>query len=70
VCISVSYGFLFGSGSGPEWDSLKVTWGANPLSSEYFVKQPLTIEEAKKDGFEQIPGTCEGKFLGQRFLKK
>jgi len=69
LCISASYGFLFGSGSGPEWNSVRVTWGPNPFSRNYFVKQPLTIEEAKKDGFEQISFGCEGKFLGQRFIK-
>jgi len=67
--IGLSHELLSGGGSGPEWDSLKVTWGPNPLSREYFVKQPLTTAEAKKEGYEQIPGQCEGKFLGQRFMK-
>ncbi|CAF1451014.1 unnamed protein product [Rotaria sordida] len=69
TCIGSSYSFLFGGGSGPEWDSLKVTWGPNPLSREYFVKQPRTTAEAKKNGFEPIAGQCEGKFLGQRYIK-
>ncbi|CAF3346857.1 unnamed protein product [Rotaria sp. Silwood1] len=62
-------GFLFGSDSGPEWKTLSTTWGPNPLSHHYYVKQPLTIEDAKKDGFEQISNSCQGKFIGQRFIK-
>ena len=56
-------GFLFGSNSGPEWDSLSITWGPNPLNNQYFAKQPLTVEEAKKDGFEQISSGCQGNFI-------
>jgi len=69
VCISSTYGLLFGSKDGPEWNALRTTWGANPLSSKYFVKQPLTVEDAKKNGFEQVSTGCAGKFLGQRFIK-
>jgi len=69
VTIGSSYGFVFGEGSGPEWDSLKVTWGPNPLSRNYFVKQPLTVTEAKEAGYQQISSQCEGKVLGQRFIK-
>jgi hypothetical protein len=53
---------LFGSGSGPEWNSFKATWGPNPLSREYFVNQPLTVAEAKKNGYEQISGECGGEY--------
>jgi len=60
---------LFGGGSGPEWDTLRVTWGANPLSKESFVKQPRTVAEAKKEGYTQVSEKCEGQFLGQRFIK-
>lgn len=63
----IASGFLFGAG--PEWHSLRTTWGANPFSSSYFVNQPLTVEEAKKAGYEQIPGECQGKFLGQRYMQ-
>ena len=55
-------GFLFGNRDGPAWTSLKVTWGPNPFSQDYFVKQPLTADEAKKDGYEQISTGCQGKF--------
>ncbi len=41
---------------------MRTTWGPNPLNHNYYTKQPLTIEEAKKDGFEQIPGGCQGTF--------
>ncbi len=54
---------MFGSGAGPEWDSLRTTWGANPFSSEYFVKQPLTVEDAKQAGFEQFSSGCDGEFI-------
>jgi len=67
---SASHCFMFGgSGSGPEWNSLKVTWGPNPLSKNYFTAQPLTIGEAKKDGFVEISNQCTGKFVGQRLMK-
>ena len=56
-------GFLFTSKSGPEWNALRTTWGPNPLSSKYYVKQPLTIEDAKKSGFEQISTGCQGRVL-------
>ncbi|CAF3292316.1 unnamed protein product, partial [Rotaria sp. Silwood2] len=57
------------SSSGPKWDTFKSTWGPNPLSKDYFVAQPLTVTEAKKEGFVQISTGCEGQFLGQRFIK-
>lgn len=53
---------MFGKGTGPEWESLKVTWGPNPLNREYFVNQPRTVDEAKKAGFEPISGPCAGEF--------
>ncbi|CAF4869034.1 unnamed protein product, partial [Rotaria socialis] len=62
-------GFLFAAGSGPEWNTLGTTWGPNPLNRQYFAKQPLTIDEARNSGFEQISTGCEGKFLGQRFIQ-
>jgi hypothetical protein len=37
------------------------TWGPNPLSPNYFVKQPLTVEDAKKNGFEQVSTGCGGE---------
>lgn len=56
-------GLFFGnSGSGPDWNSLKVTWGPNPLSAQYFVKQPLTVEDATKSGFVKISSACDGRF--------
>jgi hypothetical protein len=42
---------------------LRTTWGPNPFSSDYFTPQPLTIEDARKAGFEQIPGACQGTFI-------
>ncbi|CAF4347813.1 unnamed protein product, partial [Adineta steineri] len=56
-------GLLFNSTSGPEWDSMRITWGPDPLSPKYFVRQPLTIEEAKKERFEQISTGCQGEFI-------
>jgi len=67
--ISTACGSWFGDGAGPEWHSLRTTWGPNPFSSNYFVNQPLTVEEAKKAGFEQFSSGCEGKFFGQRFIQ-
>ena len=49
-------------------NSLRTTWGPDPTNAKYFVKQPLTIEEAKLAGFKQIPGKCRGKFLGYRYI--
>jgi len=39
-------------------------------AESFFQEQPLTVDEAKKAGFEQIPGQCNGKFLGSRFIKE
>ncbi|UJR07059.1 hypothetical protein I4U23_011347 [Adineta vaga] len=47
----------------------QVTWGPNPFSKHYYVKQPLTVTEAKNEGFTQISTQCNGTFLGQRFIK-
>jgi hypothetical protein len=69
LCVSAVSGLFFGKSGGPEWNSLRTTWGPNPFSSNYFAKQPLTVEEAKSAGFEQLPGDCNGKFLGQRFIQ-
>ncbi|CAF1175274.1 unnamed protein product [Rotaria sordida] len=71
VCIGELHGLLFGgSNKGPAWDTFRMTWGPNPLSSQYFVKQPLTLNEALNNGFIEIPGQCNGLFLGQRLVKK
>lgn len=51
---------MFGPKSGPEWNTLSVTWGANPLNRNYFLKQPLTADEARNEGFEQISNECQG----------
>jgi hypothetical protein len=61
---------FFGKSGGPEWNSLRTTWGPNPFSSNYFAKQPLTVEEAKSAGFEQLPGDCNGKFFLLSFVLK
>ena len=53
--------FFFGNKNDPDWKELKVTWGANPLSKEYFVNQPLTVEDAKKAGYEQVSSGCGGQ---------
>lgn len=60
-------GFFWGS-EGPAWNSLRTTWGLNPFSGNTFQKQPLTIEDAKAAGFEQIPGQCDGEFICIRSL--
>jgi hypothetical protein len=59
---------FFGGRGGPEWNSLRTTWGLNPFSANNFVKQPLTVEEAKSAGFEQLPGECNGKFSFVSFV--
>jgi len=69
VYVTAAYGLLLGRGSGPAWNNLKVTWGPNPFGSEYYVKQPLTIDDAKNEGWVQVNNGCQGKFLGQRFVK-
>jgi hypothetical protein len=51
-----------GSASGPAWETFRVTWGPNPLSKHYYVKQPLTVTEAKKEGFTQISTQCNGEY--------
>ncbi len=56
-------GLFFGDGAGPEWHSLRTTWGPNPFSHSYFVNQPLTVEDAKTAGFEQFSSGCEGEFI-------
>ena len=53
---------LFWGSEGPAWNSLRTTWGLNPFSGNTFRKQPLTIEDAKAAGFEEIPGQCAGTF--------
>ena len=50
-------------------NSLRITWGRDPFSGNFFVKQPLTTKEAKKAGFKRIPEKCEGKFLGYRYIQ-
>ena len=37
-----------------------VTWGPNPLSSSYFVRQPRTTADAVNQGFVKI-SDCDGK---------
>ncbi|XP_067132832.1 uncharacterized protein [Centruroides vittatus] len=54
----------------PTWDTLRVTWGRNPLSSINFSKMPLTIGDASGKGFRKLPGKCSGgNFYGHRYIK-
>lgn len=55
--------------SEPTWQSLRVTWGVNLLSSRVFSKLPLTESKARSDGFAKLAGSCAGKFLGHRYMK-
>lgn len=57
-CLSV-----IDNNSEPEWNTFKVTWGPNPLNKHYFSAQPLTVIEAKKQGFIQISNKCDGKYF-------
>ncbi|GFO02752.1 hypothetical protein PoB_002925700, partial [Plakobranchus ocellatus] len=50
--------FINVDGSGPEWDDLRVTWGANIFTN--FKSQPRTIYEASKQGFKLVgPKSCD-----------
>lgn len=69
--------FLLGAGSAflldtkqYKWDNLKVTWGPNPLSSNYFVGMPRTVTDAEHNGFKKIGG-CDNTahWRGQRYIK-
>lgn len=53
-----------------KWDGLKVTWGPNPLSSQYFDSVPRTVSEAQKDGWHKI-SDCDktASWRGQRWIK-
>ncbi|CAF1545462.1 unnamed protein product, partial [Didymodactylos carnosus] len=57
-CVSAGHGLFFGSNTDPKWEELAATWGPNPLSSEYFVKQPKTVTEAVQEKYTKIPGSC------------
>jgi len=57
--------FLFGS---DKWDDLKVTWGINPLSSDYFVSLPRTEQEAIGKGWAKEK-SC-GQVNGNRYVLK
>nr|XP_042907952.1 uncharacterized protein LOC107440592 isoform X1 [Parasteatoda tepidariorum] len=56
--------------SEPTWQSFRVTWGINVLSSRVFAKLPRTESRARSEGFVKLAGGCaEGKFLGHRYMK-
>ncbi|XP_055941185.1 uncharacterized protein LOC129971442 [Argiope bruennichi] len=56
--------------SEPTWQSFRVTWGLNLLSSRTFAKLPQTESRARSDGFARLAGECSGgKFLGHRYMK-
>jgi hypothetical protein len=63
----LAHSLLFGLGAEPKWDTLRITWGPNPLSKNYYVHQPLTIDEAKKADFVQISSQCNG---GKHLIKE
>ncbi|KAK6184626.1 hypothetical protein SNE40_007062 [Patella caerulea] len=69
VSISVTQGLFFGNSK--KWDGLKVTWGVNPLNSQYFSTLPRTVADATKAGFTKISSDCSnnGKFNGNRYIK-
>ncbi|GBO16595.1 hypothetical protein AVEN_118056-1, partial [Araneus ventricosus] len=54
----------------PTWQSFRVTWGLNILSSRTFSKLPQTEGRARSEGFARLAGECSGgKFVGHRFMK-
>ncbi|GBO14230.1 hypothetical protein AVEN_254319-1 [Araneus ventricosus] len=63
--------FQVSSSSGkPTWQSFRVTWGLNILSSRTFSKLPQTEGRARSEGFARLAGECSGgKFVGHRFMK-
>ncbi|KAG8193806.1 hypothetical protein JTE90_029540 [Oedothorax gibbosus] len=63
-------GFFVLVQSEPTWQSFRVTWGLNVLSSRVFSKLPKTENEARSEGFVKLAGQCSGgKFLGKRYMK-
>ncbi|CAF1323860.1 unnamed protein product, partial [Didymodactylos carnosus] len=56
-------------GNDPDWDTFKATWGPTPLSSGAFIEQPRTEKDAIKDKYQKIAGSCNGKTLGNRYMK-
>jgi len=67
LCFLPVESLLFGND--PDWNTLKVTWGPNPLSSIYFAEQPRTEKDAIKDKYQKIAGVCNGLTLGNRYIK-
>ncbi|GFQ91745.1 uncharacterized protein TNCT_337941 [Trichonephila clavata] len=56
--------------SEPTWQSFRVTWGLNLLTSRVFSKLPKTENKARSEGFTRLSGDCnDGKFLGNRYMK-
>jgi len=53
-----------------KWNGLKVTWGPNPLNSQYFDELPRTIAEANKEGWHKI-SDCDttAAWRGVRYIK-
>ncbi|XP_025094545.1 uncharacterized protein LOC112564143 [Pomacea canaliculata] len=55
----------------PEWNNLKVTFGANVFSSRVFADLPRTVDEARRKGWIMID-RCrnDGPFRGARYVKQ
>jgi len=71
VVVATSHAFLIDSLVKQEkWDGLKVTWGANPFSSSYFVNMPRTVPEATSQGWHKI-SDCDtsAAWRGARYIK-
>jgi len=74
ACVVLLAGAVFNSfvfvESEPTWQSFRVTWGINVLSSRVFANLPRTESSARSEGFVKLAGGCsEGKFLGHRYMK-
>jgi len=65
--VQLGSSFLFAQN---KWDGLSVTFGLNPLSSQYFSSLPRTEASAKSSGWTKI-SDCDtsSKFRGVRYVK-
>jgi len=72
LIVLLSLGVAFGA---PDWNSLRVTWSANPLSSWGFDKMPRSLSEKHDDWTLRddqcaSPSEPNAKFLGKRYWYK
>ncbi|KAK0065125.1 hypothetical protein Bpfe_005683 [Biomphalaria pfeifferi] len=70
MVISGSHCFLVDTPRELKWDNLRVTWGLDTHSPNYFSPLPRTVTDAIHAGFKKI-GDCSvlAHWRGQRFVK-